>query len=103
MASSILRKFSEELADSFDGRLRVLDDVVQEAGGDGDDIEPHVGELIGDLERVDEVRLSRMPHLSLVLEGGEHIRSPQQLGIGVGITGPHLLDKVFEPNHECGV
>ena len=85
MASSIFRKFSawrssldengiapsfvtpsttcatsgaEQLADSFDRRLRVLHDVVQEARGNGDDVEPHVGELVGDLEGVDEIRFT---------------------------------------------
>ena len=40
-------------------RQRVLDDVVEQAGGDGDDVELHVGQEVGDLERVDEVGLAR--------------------------------------------
>ena len=76
IASSILRKFSacrsslrrrqrdradlghalddvrdfgaEQLLDALDGRQRVLDDVVQQAGGDGDGVELHVGQEVGD-------------------------------------------------------
>ena len=128
IASSILRKFSacrssldengiapqlgdpfddvrdlgaEQLADALDRRLRVLDDVVQQAGGDGHDVELHVGQLIGDLERMDEVRLARVADLPLVLEGREHVRPPEQLDVGVGIAGPDLFDEVLEPDHGC--
>ena len=103
IASSILRKFSacrssldengdraqlghafddvgdvgaEELVDALDRRLRVLDDVVQQAGGDRHDVELHVGEQVRDLERVDEVGLAGMAHLSLVLERREDVRPP---------------------------
>ena len=56
---------AEELADLLDGGGRVLDDVVQQPGGDRDDVEPQVGEDVGDLERVDEVGLSRLADLPL--------------------------------------
>ncbi len=93
----------EELLDALDRRLGVLDDVVEEPRGDGDDVEVHVGEEIGDLERVDEVRLTGMADLSLVLEGGEDIRPPEQLDVGLGVGRPDLFDEVLEPNHDPGV
>ena len=68
-------------------------------GGDRDHVELHVGEQVGDLERMDEVGLAGMPHLSLVLEGGEHVGPPQQLDVGVGVVGPHFFDEVLEPDH----
>ena len=40
-----------------------------------------------------------MAHLSLVLEGREHVGPPQQLDVGVGVVGADLLDEVLEPNH----
>ena len=83
------------------GVWRVLDDVVQQPRGDGDDVELHLGELIGDLERVHEVRLARMTHLSLVLEGRKEIRPPQQVDVGVRIACPDLVDEVLEPNHDA--
>ncbi len=94
---------AEELLDALDRRLRVLDDVVEQAGGDRHDVELHVGEEIGHLERVDEVRLPGMADLSLVLERREHVRAPQQLDVGLGVGRPDLLDEVLEPNHDPGV
>ena len=127
IASSILRKFSacrssldengiapslvtpfddvgdvgaEQLRDPLDRGLGVLDDVVQQPGGDGHDVELHVGEQVGDFERVDQVGLARMADLSLVLEGREDVRPPQQLDVGVGIVCPDLFDEVLEPDHD---
>ena len=91
---------AEQLLDPLDRRLRVLDDVVEQAGGDGDDVELHVGEQVGDLERVDQVGLARVAHLSLVLEGGEDVGPPQQVDVGVRVVAPDLFDEVLEPNHE---
>ena len=92
---------AEQLPDALDRRLGVLDDVVQQAGGDGDDVEPHVGEQVGDLERMDQVGLAGVPHLSFVLEGRKDVGAPQQFGIGVRIAGAYLFDEVLEPDHEC--
>ena len=127
IASSILRKFSacrssldenriapsfvtpfdhvrhvgaEELLDPLDRRLGVLDDVVEEPGRNRHDIELHVGEQVGHLEGMDEVGLAGVADLSLVLEGGEHVRPPQQLNVGLGIDVPDLVDEVLEPNHD---
>ena len=90
---------AEQLLDPLDRRLRVLDDVVEQAGGNRHDVELHVGEQVRDLERVHEVGLAGMAHLSLVLEGGEHIGPPQQLDVGVGVVGPDLFYEVLEPDH----
>ena len=81
------------------GGQGVLDDVVQQAGGDGHDVQLHVGEEIGDLERVDEVGLARVADLSLVLEGREDVGPPEQLDVGVGAVAPDFFDEVLEPNH----
>ena len=94
---------SEQLLDALDRRERVLDDVVQQAGSDGHDVESHVREDVGDLERMDEIRLTGMANLSLVLERREDIRLSQQFDICVRRAGPDLLDEVLEPNHRGGV
>ena len=91
---------SEQLLNALDRRLRVFDDVVEEAGRDGHDVELHVREEVRHLERVDQVRLPGVADLSLVLEGGEDVRPPQQLDVCVGIGGPNLFDEVLEPNHD---
>ena len=81
-------------------RQRVLDDVVEEPGGNGDDVELHVGQEIGDRERMDEVGLARMADLALVLEGREDVGPAEQLDVGVGAVGPDLFEEVLEANHE---
>ena len=127
IASSILRKFSacrssldengiapelgdpfddvgdvgaEQLLDPLDRGLGVFDDVVEQPGGDRDDVELHVGEQVGDLERVDQIRLPGMADLSLVLEGRKDVGPPEQLDVGVGIDRPDLFDEVLEPDHD---
>ena len=90
---------AEQLADPLDRGLGVLDDVVQQARGDRHHVELHVGQQVGDLERMHQVRLSRMAHLALVLEGGKDVRPPQQFGVGVRIAGPDFFDEVLEPDH----
>ena len=92
---------AEQLLDPLDRRLGVLDDVVEETGGDRDDVELHVREQVGDLERVHQVGLAGMADLSLVLEGRKHVRPPQQLDVGVRVVAPDLFDEVLEPDHEC--
>ena len=68
-------------------------------GGDGDDVQPQVGQDVGHLERVDEIRLARPADLPLVLVGGEHVGPPEQLGVGVRVGRAHFLDEVLEPDH----
>ena len=87
------------IADAFDGGERVLDDVVEKAGGDADDVELHVGQNVGDLERMDEVGLARVADLSLVLQGREDVGPPEQLEVGIGTVGPDLFQQVLEANH----
>ena len=130
MASSILRKFSacrssldengiapslvtpsttcatsraEQLPDPLDRRLRVLDDVVEQARGDRHHVELHVREEVGHLQRMNQIGLPGMADLPLVLEGREDVRPPEQLDIGLGVVAPDLLDEVLEPDHGGGV
>ena len=91
---------AEELPDALDRGQRVFDDVVQEAGGNGDGVELHVGQKVGDRERVDEVGLARMADLSPVLEGREDVGPPEQLDVGVRAVGPDFFEQVLEANHE---
>ncbi len=90
----------EQLTDAFDGGERVLDDVVEEPGGDGHGVQPHVGEEIGDRERVNQVRFTRVAHLSLVLEGRKDVGPPEQFDVGVGAVGPDFFQQILEANHE---
>ena len=91
---------AEQLLDPLRSRERVLDDIVEQPGGDSDHVELHVGQRVRDLERVYEIRLTRMAHLALVFEGREHIGAPQKLQIGFRAIGAHLFEKGLESNHE---
>ena len=126
IASSILRKFStwrsslererdgadlrdplddvrhvvaEGLADSLDGGEGVLDDVVEQAGGDADHVQLHVGQDVGDLEGMDEVGLAGMADLPLVLQGREHVGPAKELEVRVWAVAPDLFEQVLEANH----
>ena len=127
IASSILRKFSacrssldenrmalifvtpsttwatsgpKSSSDALDGRQRVFDDVVEQPGGDGHGVELHVGEEVGDRQRVDEVGLAGMADLAPVLEGREHVGPAEQLDVGVRAVGPDFFEQILEANHE---
>ena len=91
----------EQFPDLFDRVGGVLDNVVQEAGRDGDHVQPHVRQEVGDLQRVHQIRLAGSTDLSLVLVGGEDVGPPEQLGVGVRIGRAHLLEQIFEPDHGC--
>ena len=94
---------AEQLLDALDGRQRVFDDVVEEAGGDGDGVELHVGEEVGDGEGMDQVGLARMADLSPVLEGREDVGPPEQLDVGVRAVGPDFFEEILEANHGISV
>ena len=78
----------------------VLDDVVEQAGGDRHHVHLHVGEDRRDLERVHEVGLAGVAHLSLVLERREDVGPPQQLDVRVRVVVPDLFQEVFETDHD---
>ncbi len=91
---------TKQLLDPLDRRLRVFNDVVEQTGSDRHDIQFHVRQEVRDFERVHQIRLAGMTDLSLVLEGREHIGSPEQFDVGLGVGAPDLFDQVLEPNHD---
>ena len=58
---------AEVFADGFKINERVFDHVVKQARGDGDFIEPHVCQDVGDFKRVDKIGLARGARLPFVL------------------------------------
>ena len=90
---------AEVLLDLLDAGQGVFDDVMQQPGGDGHGIEPHVGQDARHLERVHQVGLPRMPDLPLVLEGRKHVGPAKELAFLVRGVGSDPLEKVFESNH----
>jgi hypothetical protein len=91
---------AEQLLDAIDVGQGVFDDIVEEPGGDGDRVEPELDQKLGNRQRMDEIRLSRPSHLVAMLEGREDVGAPQQLDVGVGAVGSHLVQEVFESNHQ---
>ena len=95
--------FAERLA--YDLRLdeRVLDYVVEEASRDRHFVEPHLGEYIGDFERVDEVRLAGGARLPLVLARREEVGAAEHVEVGLRVIARDLLDDLFDANHKKAV
>ena len=83
--------------------LGVLDDVVEEAASDGDDVELEVGEDPGHFERMVKVGLARQTNLALMRLGGHHVGRAEQVEIGVGLVRPDPVADRLEPNHRLPV
>jgi hypothetical protein len=91
---------AEQLADPVDRRQGFFHDVVEQPGRDGDRVQLHIGEEIGDRQGMDEVWLPRMAHLPPVLERGKDVGAPEQLDVGIRAVSPDLFEKILETNHE---
>jgi hypothetical protein len=72
---------------------------VKEPGGNGHHVELQVSQKVGHFERMHHVGLAGVTDLTLVFERREDVGAAEQLEIGVGAVGPHLLDEVLEANH----
>ena len=90
---------AEELPDALDRGEGVLDHVVEQARGDAHDVQALVRQDVGNLKRMNEIRLAGMAHLALVREGREHVRLPQQLQVGLGTVGADLAEEILEADH----
>ena len=86
--------FAEVFADRFEIDERVFDDVVQQTGGDGDFVELHVGENVGDFERMDEIRFAGGALLSFVLARRKEIGAPQQIEVRLRVVAAR-------PSRQC--
>ena len=121
MASSSLRKFSacsaflvtrssflilvrpstsapisraEQRVDLAARGVGVLDGVVQQRGGDGGVVEPHLGEDGGDFERMGEEGSAGGPLLVAMRLHGVDIGAVEQRLVGVGLVAQHPLDQL---------
>ncbi len=80
--------------DLFDGDRGVFDGVVQQTGDDGGGVEPHLRQQGGDLERMHQVRLSRLARLSFVMFQGEFVGFLDEGLIVVGPVGADLAQEI---------
>ena len=73
----------------------LLHDVVEDTL-----VEPHVGQNVGDFERVHEVRLARGARLPLVVQRGEKVGPPQHVQVGLRVVLPNFFDYLLDANHK---
>ena len=86
--STIARSPSPNSAlDVLERDVGVLDDVVQQAAGDGRRIELQVGEDVGHFDRVRDVRLARVTHLSRDAPPPITIGAHEQLVVELIVNG----------------
>ncbi|MCO4699404.1 hypothetical protein LRR80_05499 [Streptomyces sp. RO-S4] len=87
---------AELLAHLLERDVGVLDGVVQQRGGQRRGLGAEFGQDEGDGERVGDVRLAALAHLSAVRGLGQHIGAAQRFEVGVGVVGSVRLDDVSD-------
>ena len=80
-------------------RVRVLQDVVEEAGRHRGDVHLEVDEEVGDLERVREIRLAGGPLLALVGDLREPIGAVEHIQVGARLVLRNCLYQGLELGH----
>ena len=72
---------------------------MEQAGGDGDLVEPHLGEDHRDVERVDEVGLAGEAELVPVGMSRDDVGAAQERLVDLRVVALDLLEDVLEPQH----
>jgi len=90
---------AEDSLKFFEGCKGIFQGIVQKPGGNGLDIKPQIGEDRGHFHGMDQVRLSRKTHLSLVNLGGKDIGLPDNIQISSWVVGEDFFKNVIEPDH----
>jgi len=72
---------------------------VQDAGGDADDVQPHVGENVGHLEGVHQVGLAGQAYLPGVNPRGIDIGALDDIQIRIGVVPGDLVEDVVDTDH----
>ena len=90
---------AEQAVDLFLRRHRILDGIVQDAGGDGLVIQLEVGQDARHLDRMAEIRIARRPQLRPVRPHRKHIGAVQQVLVRIGIIGLYALDEFILTQH----
>ena len=97
---------AELLAHLLDGRLRVLDDVVEEGSRDGRVVAAQLREDLRDAERMEDEVLAAAALLVGVGLRGEVVGALQQIPIDIGVVGRHLghelVEQLVMPLGGCG-
>ncbi len=90
---NLLAEFGIDLVDGYGS---VFDRVVQQAGGDGGGVEPHLGQQHGYFQRMHQVGLARLAGLTFVMFEGEFVGFPDEGQVVVGPVGADLAQKIAE-------
>jgi hypothetical protein len=75
--------------------VRVLHDIVEQARNDGGLIELELGQQSCDCDGMGVVRISGVPELLAVLQGGVDICPVESLLVRIGLIRPHAVDKLI--------
>ena len=87
---------AELVAHLLDRRVRVLDDVVEDAAGDRRVVALELGEDQRDAERMEDEVLPAPSLLVLVCLRGEAVRALQKIPIDIGVVRRHLGQELVE-------
>lgn len=82
---------AEKFGQVFPGVLRVLDHVVQQAGGNGYFVQLHVGQDPGHGQRVGDIWLVGGPFLVQMGVGGNHVGFFQQFDVGFRVIAYYFF------------
>ena len=90
---------AEQLVDLLGLGEGVLDGVMEQPGDDGSLVELQLREQAGDLQRVDQVGLPRLPDLPLMDLGAVDVGLLDQVQIRFRPVGVDPLEDVVEADH----
>ncbi len=76
---------AEVRRDGLQGVAGVLDRVVQEGRDDRGGVHPEFGEDVGDRQRMGDVRITAVPHLTGVLAVGDLVGADDESDVGLGM------------------
>jgi len=91
---------AEGLFDLLSSGERVLEHVVQQTDGYGYGIEVHLGEDVGDFERVRQIRLAAAAKLILMLLGAEDVCAAHEIYVGLRVVPLQLLYDILNA-YQC--
>jgi hypothetical protein len=72
---------------------------VEEATDDAHDVELHLGEDVGDFERMDEIGLAGASQLAAMFPGGENVGAAEKLHVAIRMVRTDFLQDILEADH----
>src|SRR5260370_40390688 len=91
--------FAKVLPHSSDVGEGIFNHVVKQPRGNRDGVKAHVGQDVGDLQRMDEVRFARRALLAAMLASGKEVGATQHAEIGLRVVLLDLFADFVDANH----